>query len=156
MAELYERRRGSPGWLGALTLISAGLLAYAVIRLRAETRKGSASKTVSRLASWLAHWHTRFLWWRPGPSWTKIRCLWREWRRGRPSRLAGVVWGLFIVLSVAGVVTGIVTIARDPDDGSEFLMFVAGLHATFGLLLLSLFAPTCWPKSECGAALMCS
>ena len=37
---------------------------------------------------------------------------------------------------------GIVTIADDYVSGSQFLMFVSGLHATFGLLLVSLFAPT--------------
>jgi hypothetical protein len=129
------------GFLAVMTVISAGLIAYAVLRLRAETTRGAGSR-VSRLASWLGKVNGRLFWWRPGPSLDKDPVLWREWRRSRPSRIAVVVWGLFIVLSIAGTLQGIATIADDLQNGSEFLMLVSGLHATFGLLLVSLFSPT--------------
>jgi ABC-type transport system involved in multi-copper enzyme maturation permease subunit len=130
------------GFLGALILISAGLMAYAVFRLRAATTRGPGSATASRLASWWGRVHARFLWWRPSPSLDNDPVLWREWRRGRPSRLARVVWGLFIAFSLAGFAAGTATIVDDDESGSQFLMLVNGLHATFGLLLVSLFAPT--------------
>jgi len=68
--------------------------------------------------------------------------LWREWRRSRPSRLARIVWGLFIVASLSGTGLGIFT-ASDGHRGSQmFLELVGGFEATFGLLLVSLAAPT--------------
>jgi ABC-type transport system involved in multi-copper enzyme maturation permease subunit len=129
------------GVLGGLAVISAGLILYAVLRLRAEATRGTTSKT-SRFASWLGNVHTRLFWWRPAPSLDKDPVLWREWRRGRPTRLGKVVWGLFIALSLAGTAWGIVTIVDDFQRGSEFLVFVNAFQATFGLLLVSLFAPT--------------
>ena len=56
--------------------------------------------------------------------------------------MAVVVWGVFIALSIAGLTAGIVTIVDDYKDGSQFLTLVSGLHATFGLLLVSLSSPT--------------
>ena len=129
------------GVLGGMMVLSAGLVAYAVLRLRAEATRGTGSRA-SRFASWLGRVNARLFWWRPGPSLDKDPVLWREWHRGRPSRLAVVVWGVFIALSIAGTATGIVTIVDDYEDGSQFLMLVSGLHATFGLLLVSLFSPT--------------
>jgi ABC-2 family transporter protein len=127
--------------LGALVVISAGLVAYAVFRLRAEVSSGTTSGT-SRFKSWLGRVNARHFWWRPGPSLDNDPVLWRECRRGRPSRLAVGVWSIFVTLSIAGMAAGIVTIVNDYQDGSAFLMFVSGLHATFGLLLVSLFSPT--------------
>jgi ABC-type transport system involved in multi-copper enzyme maturation permease subunit len=135
----------SAGWvagvLAGMLVISAVVVAYAVLRVRAEAARGPAP-SVSRLTSRLAEWNRRLFWWRPGPSVDKDPVLWREWRRGRPSRLAMIVWGIFIALSIAGVIDGIVTFADNPRTGSEILMAVNGLYATFGLLLVSLFAPT--------------
>jgi ABC-type transport system involved in multi-copper enzyme maturation permease subunit len=126
------------GTLGGTMVISAVLVAYAVLRLRAEVTRAAGS----RLASWLEKANARLLWWRPSPSLDNDPVLWREWRRGRPTRLTRVVWGLFIALSLAGMVAGIVTIVDDYGTGSEFLKLVSGLHATVGLLIVSLFSPT--------------
>ena len=128
-------------FLAGMMAISAVLVAYAVFRLRAEATRGAASK-VSRLALWLGRVNRHVFRWRPGPSLDNDPVLWREWRRSRPSRLAMIVWGLFVALSITGTAVGMVTIADDYDTGSQFLMMVNGLYATFGLLLVSLFAPT--------------
>ncbi len=127
--------------LGGIMVLSVGLVAYAVLRLRADAARGSGSRA-SRFTSWLGRVNARLFWWRPRPSLDQDPVLWREWRRGRPSRLAVVVWGLFVALSIAGMATGMMTIVDDYENGCEFLILVSGIHATFGLLLLSLFSPT--------------
>ena len=126
------------GALGGMMVISALLVAYTVLRLRVEVTRAAGS----RLTSWLERANAQLLWWRPGPSLDNDPVLWREWRRGRSSRLTRVVWSLFIALSLAGMATGIVTIVDDYATGSEFLKLVSGLHATLGLLIVSLFSPT--------------
>jgi ABC-type transport system involved in multi-copper enzyme maturation permease subunit len=135
----------SIGWLigvlGGMTAISAGLTIYAVLRLRGEL----TGRTKSRAARWssrLGRLGERLSSWRPGPSLDKDPVLWREWRRSRPSRLARIVWGVFIVLSVVGTASGVATVVNDYRRGSQFLEFVNGLQATLGLLLVSLAAPT--------------
>ncbi len=129
------------GVLGGVTAMSVGLTIYAVLRLRAELTKGTGSR-VARLSSWLGTVRARLSSWRPGPSLDKDPVLWREWRRGRPSRLARVVWGTFIALSIAGTAGGIDTLLDNLCGGSQFLAFVNGIQATLGLLLVSLAAPT--------------
>ena len=84
-------------------------------------------------------WQSR---WRPGPSLDRDPVLWREWHRSRPSRVARIVWGAFILLSLASTAGGVVELARYPNRASEFLVFANGFQVTFGLLLLSLTAPT--------------
>ncbi len=92
--------------LGGTLVLSGGLVIYAVLRLRADLTNRQA-RTI-RLVSWLAKAHARLAAWRPGPSLDKDPVLWREWRRGRPSRLARVVWALYIMLAVAGTGWGII------------------------------------------------
>jgi hypothetical protein len=55
--------------------------------------------------------------------------LWREWRRGRPTRLARVVWTLYFGLALAGTGWGIIVLADDFRDGSQFLLIVNGFEA---------------------------
>jgi len=129
------------GVLGGMMAISAGLTLYTVLRLRAEVTKGDGRRA-SRWSSRLGRLHERLSAWRPGPSLDKDPVLWREWHRTRPSRLARVVWGVYFALALAGTVYGIVELVDNPGRASEFLSFVNGFQATFGLLLLSLVAPT--------------
>ncbi|MFI5458121.1 MAG: hypothetical protein ACHRXM_22020 [Isosphaerales bacterium] len=129
------------GVLGGVLAISAGLTVYAVLRLRAEVARGTGPRA-SGMSTRLGRIHARLSAWRPGPSLDSDPVLWRESRRGWPSRLAKVVWGVFIALSLAGTGWGIVTTADDHNSGREFLLFVSGLEATFALLLVSLAAPT--------------
>ena len=66
--------------------------------------------------------------------------LWREWRRGRPSRLARIIWGFYIALALACTAWSVVTATSGGD--TEIAGVLTGLQATFGLLLVSVVAPT--------------
>ena len=71
--------------------------------------------------------------------------LWREWHRGRPSRLARMVWGLFWTISIVATVwsvTGMLTERGGVGFDDDGVLLCNGLHVTFGLLLVSLSAPT--------------
>jgi hypothetical protein len=130
------------GWVVGVTLaLSAVLVAYTVRRLRADMTGGSGQR-LNRLTSWLATARARLSAWRPGPSLDRDPVLWREWRRGRPSRLARVVWGMYIALASAGTALGIYAVTQNYGGGHQFLSVINGLEATFGLLLVSLAAPT--------------
>jgi ABC-type transport system involved in multi-copper enzyme maturation permease subunit len=124
--------------LGAGLLLSAGLVAYSVLRLRAEATKEARSREkrafslVSRARAWV---QAR----RPGPALDDDPVLWREWRRGRPSRLARIIWGFYIAVAVAGTAWSVVMACVGAAD---VVGIVSGLQATFGLLLVSMTAPT--------------
>jgi ABC-type transport system involved in multi-copper enzyme maturation permease subunit len=125
--------------LAGATLVSAGLVLYAILRLRAATTKetkASATKT----SSWLSRAHAWMAAARPGPSLDDDPVLWREWRRGRPSRIARVFWGVYIVLAMLSSAWSVVVggMAEDPD----LIALVGGFQVMFGLLLVSLTAPT--------------
>ena len=80
--------------------------------------------------------------WRSSPSLDENPVLWREWRRGRPTLLARIVWAVYISLALAGTAAGLVAIDAGRTGGPDLLAMVNGLQATFGLLLVSLAAPT--------------
>jgi ABC-type transport system involved in multi-copper enzyme maturation permease subunit len=126
--------------LGGTLVLSGGLVFYSILRLRAEVTNRRARSI--RLVSWLAKTHARLTAWRPRPSLDKDPVLWREWQRGRPSRVAQVVWALYFILTVAGTGWGIIEVFDHQESGAQFLQFVNGFEATFGLLLVSLAAPT--------------
>ena len=126
--------------LGGTLALSGVLVIYAVVRLRADLT-GRRTRTI-RLVSWIAKAHTRLAAWRPGPSLDNDPVLWREWRRGQSSRLARVVWAFYIMLAVAGTGWGIIILSVDHRGGDQCLEFVSALQATFGLMLVSLAAPT--------------
>jgi ABC-type transport system involved in multi-copper enzyme maturation permease subunit len=127
--------------LGGTVTLSVGLAAYAVLRLRAETTNRSSPRA-TRLAARLDQLRAKLSAWRPQPSLDRDPVLWREWRRSRPSRLARIIWGIFMAASFAGTAWGLGALALDRSGGAELLEFVSGLQATFGLLLVSLAAPT--------------
>jgi ABC-type transport system involved in multi-copper enzyme maturation permease subunit len=119
-------------------LLSAGLVAYAVLRLRAEATRGARSREkkpfswVSRACAWA---QAR----RPGPSLDDDPVLWREWRRGRPTRLARIIWGFYIAVALAGTGWSVMMASVGAED---IVGIVSGFQATFGLLLVSITAPT--------------
>jgi ABC-type transport system involved in multi-copper enzyme maturation permease subunit len=127
--------------LAGTLALSALFVVYAVLRLRAEVT-GRSGVRATRLSLWLERAGSRLSAWRRRPSLENNPLLWREWRRGRPSRLARVVWTLYIGLALAGTGWGIITLADDFRGGSQFLLFINGFQATFGLMLVSLQAPT--------------
>jgi ABC-type transport system involved in multi-copper enzyme maturation permease subunit len=125
----------------ATTLIlSCALIAYAVLALRADVFARSGPQA-GRLSTALGRVRALLVAWRPSPSLDQDPVLWREWRRGRSTRLARIVWGMYAALALAGTAWGIFLVCRFEDDG-EFLTNIGGLEATIGLLLVSLSAPT--------------
>lgn len=80
------------GWdlaavLGGTLLLCACLAGYAVLRLRPDLADRTRSRSLW-LPAWLRRTGARISAWRPGPSLDNDPVLWREWRRGRPTRLA--------------------------------------------------------------------
>ena len=141
LADLCERcvprRRSS----GGLLVLSAGLVGYAVLRLRSDLTNRSAT----RIARWSA---------RLGQVGRRLSAGSRvhHWIRTRSSGASGGGAGRRGWLgssgacssprSLAGTGLGLATISDDYPNGQRFLAMVAGLQATFGLLLVSLIAPT--------------
>jgi ABC-type transport system involved in multi-copper enzyme maturation permease subunit len=127
--------------VGGMLAISAVLVFWAVLRIRAAEsqrdglRGARGPRRLARAAQWLTAWRRR-------PTLDDNPVLWREWRRGRPSRPAQVVWGLFIALALAGTARGVVLIWDDDQSGIELMALVNALQATLALLLVSIAAPT--------------
>jgi ABC-type transport system involved in multi-copper enzyme maturation permease subunit len=128
-------------FFGGVLALAAALVVYAVLRIRAEPRNRARQRAARRSSALARSWQ-RLSARRPRPSLDDNPVLWREWCQARPSRLSKVVWGGFGVLALAGTAVGIVRIAENHEQGLEFLGFVNGFQATFGLLLLSLVTPT--------------
>ena len=124
---------------GVPIVLSAGLVAYAVLRLRAEAKRGGVRRS-SRATTWISRARTWLEARRPGPSLDEDPVLWREWQRGRPSRLARIIWGFYAVLALAGTVISIVIASSGGD--TDMIGVISGFQATFGLLLVSINAPT--------------
>jgi ABC-type transport system involved in multi-copper enzyme maturation permease subunit len=127
--------------LGAPSLLSAGLVAYAVRRLRIGATKGTVAR-VTKMTSWISRARGWVEARRPGPSIDDDPVLWREWRRGRPSRLAKVIWGFYIALALAGTAWSVSIGVFSNGFRADSVGLMSGLQATFGLLLLSMTAPT--------------
>ena len=86
---------------------SAGLTAYARCSGCGPMSPAGPAQETNWFSAGLAGSTQRLAAWRPGPSLDDNPVLWREWRRGRPSRLARIVWGVFISASVAGTGWGL-------------------------------------------------
>ena len=129
------------GALGGIMVLSVGLVAYAVLRLLRKPGPRRAGREPHDSHPGWAGSMPGFFGGAHAHPWTKILVLWRV--ASRPtSWLAVVVWGLFVALSIAGMAIGMMTIVDDYENGCEFLILVSGIHATFGMLLVSLFSPT--------------
>jgi ABC-type transport system involved in multi-copper enzyme maturation permease subunit len=115
------------------------LVAYTVLRLRADAtgkrkaRPTRKSSRISRARAWLDSW-------RRSPSLDDDPVLWREWHRGRPTRLARITWGTYFALAFAGTAWGISLLASTGEQ--QIVGVLSGFQATFGLLLVSIGAPT--------------
>jgi ABC-type transport system involved in multi-copper enzyme maturation permease subunit len=124
---------------GAALILSAGLVAYTVFRLRAEATTGIGGR-MTKVSSWISRARAWLDARRRSPSLDENPVLWREWRRGRPSRLARIIWGFYFALALAGTVSSVSIVCNGGDI--EAVGIVSGCQATFGLLLVSLTAPT--------------
>ncbi len=123
--------------LGAATILSAGSIAYAVLRLRAEATKGTsaaAARATSRFSGARAWLEAR----RPSPSLDDEPVLWRDWRRGRPSKLAKIIWGLYCVLALAGTAWSVLIVCNGDDP--QIVGLMGGFQATLGLMLVRVTA----------------
>ena len=156
LAELSEHaaaRRGP----GRNARVSAGLVVYAVLRLRAEVSRAIRLAT-TRLAVVVGK--GCMLARRRGgrrPSLDNDPVLWREWRRGRPSRLARVVWGvLHRVWRLPARRRGSSRLADDYRNGSRIPRCSSTASRPPSACCWSASPrPRCWPRSGCGAASTC-
>ena len=126
-------------WFLTITLGASGLLAgLALLRLRAvctrvvvpksQSSRGRWEKLVSRCDP------ARFL---PSPSVDFNPVLWREWHRGRSSRVARFVNLLFVVGAIAASVGAIIS-----PRNTFAIAWVNGLQVSIGMLLLSVMSAT--------------
>jgi ABC-type transport system involved in multi-copper enzyme maturation permease subunit len=127
--------------LGAALLLSAGLVAFAVLRLRSEATRRTGMRA-TKVSSWISRARAWVEARRPGPSLDDDPVLWREWRRGRPSRLARIIWGSYFALALAGTGWSVLLAVTSGGFDADTVGLVSGVQATFGLLLVSMIAPT--------------
>ena len=122
------------GFLGLMLLASAVLVGVAVRRFRAVAARGDRPDREKARREW--RFARRF-----SPTLDADPVLWREWHRARPSRWARWTWRLYYALSAT---FSALAIERSLRTGTtdEFVLFVVGLEAAIGLLLLSVDSAT--------------
>jgi ABC-type transport system involved in multi-copper enzyme maturation permease subunit len=121
--------------------LSAVINLVAIRRLRRddEVQVARSEKWRERLGYIRAH---VFSWW-PNPTLDGNPVLWREWHKSRPSRAARFVWGLYLILAVLGTAWGVYSSLNVPvTPGPNTTMIVNAFQVSFGLLFLSILAPT--------------
>jgi len=121
-------------------LLSVGFVTASVLILRKEPgRRPDGPGLMSSVRTYL-HRHL-FSWW-PIPSLDANPVLWREWHRNRPSRVARAITWLFVVSTIVGMAIGLWQATRNGVGQGDSLEATSGLAILFGLLLLSVGAPT--------------
>ena len=142
-----------PGFVGpadvalflALTLAASGLsLGFAVATLRKElTGEAPARKRLRWVDRLKAGWR-RLADRLPGPSLDGNPVLWREWHRNRPSGVAFWVWTVYTLATVLGSVYGFYEMVDTGvrSGAPNFVVLINSLSVSFGLLFLSVAAPT--------------
>ncbi len=141
-------------FVAAALVISAGLVAVTIVRLRrfvlpAEVgrRKGKLRIPTLRLpwihtaAAAIRRWRERL----PGPTLDGNPVLWREWHRSRPSRMARILWTLYWLGAVVSTVIGIhdaLAYGIDNISGGFMIRMTLVMQFLLGLMLLSVQAPT--------------
>jgi ABC-type transport system involved in multi-copper enzyme maturation permease subunit len=140
-----------PSWSGpadvpiflAVTLTATALLsAYAILRLRAESagkerRRWAVFRAIGAVAKRLPV--PRF----SGPSLDPNPVLWREWHLNRPSRVVRAVWGLYTAAVLTSAAIGLWDILESGvGRGEKLLAILNGFAVWFGLLVVSVTAPT--------------
>ena len=92
-------------FVAALLLISTALIAGTIATVRRNVLE--PARRVRRVSVLDQLSISRWLAWLPGPSLDGNPVLWREWHRNRPSRLARIIWLIYVIGSVAGAGMGI-------------------------------------------------
>ncbi len=138
-------------------LITAMLLAVlAVVRVRRVATRQASTGVRARRPNWLdalragldsvVAWlfdRLRRLGIRlPGPSLDKNPVLWRECHRRQPSRWTMLAWGIYLVVVLGFLITGIVETIGGSAWGSGTGAVVNGVQALVGLGLLTITAAT--------------
>ena len=142
-------------FLGGSLTLSAALTAVSIVRLRPVTanlagRTSGSRKSRSRLSLSLVARVWRFL---PGPSLDGNPVLWREWHRGRSSRLTRLIWWAYFGTLSYGGASSVYAIYRNGLHlGPGFGAFVIMLGIGLGLLLLSVTASSSLSEERtCGS-----
>ena len=130
-------------FLAAVGSISAVLTLIAIKTLRREVTSGvERSERMERFGQRV---QSRFFSWWPRPTLDANPVAWREWHRNRPSRMARRIWVLYTLLVVAGTaygLHGIIAHGLTAFPGEVFMIVVNALAVIFGLLFLSVSAPS--------------
>ena len=133
------------GFLLTCLVVSAGLAALSVGRLRPvylhQANRVPKPVKDSRAAGWF---RGQIRWW-PGPSLDKNPVLWREWHRNRPSKVVRVVWGAYIAITTAislKIMADYWSSPGPPGPGREMGSLFNAFQITIGLLLVAASAGT--------------
>ncbi|MFO0952863.1 MAG: ABC transporter permease subunit [Isosphaeraceae bacterium] len=139
-----------PGWIEpfdvcvfvfVMSVTSAALLFYT---LRVIRRDLPPPRT--RSERWEARVRAlkrRLISWWPSPGLDPNPVLWREWHRSSPSRMARRVQMIYLIFVVTGMAIGIYeTLTDGIRNGPNWLILTNFLGVGFGLLILSVTAPT--------------
>ncbi len=130
------------GFVGVVLALSAGLVVLSIATLRravveqsgrAEVRSRRRLPELGRLVpSWA------------GPTLDGNPVLWREWHRGRPSRLARRLWAALLLVTWIMAAWGSYDIITEgmPQPRPNALVFGFLIQLLFGMLMLSATAPT--------------
>ena len=131
------------GFLAVCLVLSGGLAGLSVARLRPiylhQANRVPKPVKDSKTAAWF---RGQVRWW-PGPSLDANPVLWREWHRGRPSRVVRVIWGVYVGITSAvslKVIWDWSTGSRGP--GNDFGSVFNGFQVSIGLLLMAASAGT--------------
>jgi ABC-type transport system involved in multi-copper enzyme maturation permease subunit len=141
-------------FVAVVVAISAGLLATTIARVRRFVLPADVGRRNRKLRlpavriPWLGAGLAAIRRWRerlPGPSLDGNPVLWREWHRCRPSRMGRILWVFYWLAAVVATAFGIyelLTIGASGMTGDFMIRTSVVLQSVFGLMLLSVQAPT--------------
>jgi len=139
----------SPGFVDAidylvfvifLLTLAFALLVLSIVKLRRVTLERTGRRKV-RLRNPLSSL-TRLIPALPGPRLDANPVLWREWHRNRPTRLTRLLWSILLFGTWALAVGGVFEIVMWKPQRPMLLPSALALQLMFGLLMLSVTAPT--------------
>jgi ABC-type Na+ efflux pump permease subunit len=132
-------------FFGGCLIVSALLVVLCVLSVR-KVAIAHGSVVARRRDAWA--WLRRapridWLAWAPGPPLDANPVLWREWNRSRPSRWMRMIWLISGIGSAALVGLAVAQLLTAQwMSGAMLAVFSNGLMIAFGMLLLSIQAPS--------------